>query len=89
MNQSLEGQVKLETVIDKLTYVPRSILHQITPSIKEAEVANLTLFIPNKEFTFEANMIHSKSKNTSLVGSTLKGRVIGVINGKESAFNTK
>jgi dihydroorotase len=50
------------------------------PKIKEKEKANLTLFLPNKEWKFEEKDIRSKSKNTPFVGKKLKGKIVGVVN---------
>lgn len=87
-NKVLEGNLSLEMLIDKLAHQPRVILQQEMPTIKKGEKANLTLFIPDTTFTYEADMIRSKSKNTSLVGETLKGKVVAVINSGQLSVNS-
>lgn len=82
-NKVLENDLSLETLITKLAQQPRIILQQEMPEIKKGAKANLSLFFPETEFTYEAEMIQSKSKNTSLIGETLKGKVFGTVNGKE------
>ncbi len=57
------------------------------PEIKEGEKANFTLFQPKETYILKANQIHSKSKNTPLLGKELTGKVIGVINGDRFSLN--
>jgi dihydroorotase len=65
----------------------RNIFGLPVPEIKEGEIASLTLFIPDAEFVFEENMIHSRSKNSAFVGKKLKGKVIGIINKSNIQLN--
>lgn len=74
------GNLKLADLVKKLSINPRLILGLAAPKIKEKEKANLTLFIPNKEWKLEAKDIRSKSKNTPFIGKKLKGKVLGVLN---------
>tara|TARA_B100000768_G_C11282797_1_gene379714 strand:- start:461 stop:1717 length:1257 start_codon:yes stop_codon:yes gene_type:complete len=48
--------------------------------IQIGEIANLTLFNPNKEYIFNDKHIFSKSKNSIFLDSKLSGKVYGVIN---------
>jgi dihydroorotase len=73
-------KIKLETVIQALTINPRNILKLNQPRIAEGERANLTLFDPELEWVFDKNAIQSKSANTPFIGTTFKGKVIGIIN---------
>lgn len=81
------GKLKLENLIDAISRQPRKILKLKPVSIKEGESANLTLFDPDKEWTFEKKHIYSKSSNTPFTGSKFKGRVIGIINKNQIALN--
>jgi dihydroorotase len=49
-------------------------------SIKEGAKANLTLFNPEANWTFEKENILSKSKNSAFLGMKMKGRVYGIYN---------
>ncbi|MFZ1453569.1 MAG: dihydroorotase [Ferruginibacter sp.] len=69
-----------EDFVQMQTINVRHIFGLPIPEIKEGEMASLTLFIPGQEFTFEENMIRSKSKNTPFIGKKLKGKVVGIIN---------
>ena len=55
--------------------------------LKEGEIACLTLFNPDGEFTFEKSHIKSTSKNSIFLGKSLKGSVYGCINNKKTLFN--
>ncbi|HEV8083072.1 MAG TPA: dihydroorotase [Chitinophagaceae bacterium] len=59
----------------------RNIFNLAVPVINKNEPANLTLFNTDEEYTFEEKNIYSKCKNNAFVGKTLKGKVIGIING--------
>src|ERR1035437_7485263 len=74
------SNLKLNDLIKKFAIRPREIFGLPIPKIKEKEKANLTLFLPSKEWKLEVNNIRSKSKNTPFVGKKLKGKVLGVVN---------
>ncbi len=59
----------------------RNIFNLPVPVINKNEPANLTLFTIDEEYTFEEKNIYSKCKNNAFIGKTLKGKVIGIING--------
>jgi dihydroorotase len=59
----------------------RNIFNIPIPSINKNEKANITLFTPGDEYVFEEKDIFSKCRNNAFVGKTLKGKVIGIING--------
>lgn len=82
-----KGKIKLETIIEALTTNPRSILKLEQPKIAEGQQANITLFDPEAEWIFEKKSIQSKSANTPFIGTKFKGKVIGIINKKQSHFN--
>lgn len=82
-----KGKIKLETIIDALTTNPRTILKLEQPKIAEGQQANITLFDPEVEWIFEKKNIRSKSANTPFIGTKFKGKVIGIINKKQSHFN--
>ena len=71
----------LNDVVRKLAIRPREILGLPAIRIKEKEKANLTLFLPGKEWKLEEKAILSKSKNSPFVGKKLKGKIAGIVNG--------
>lgn len=66
---------------------PRSIFNLPKAAITEGAAADLTLFNPAVSYTFEQKDIRSKSKNSPFTGKTLKGMVIGIINGDRVFLN--
>ena len=68
----------VEDIVDKLTVQARRILRLPTQNIQEGQVANLTFFETDSEWSFDKS--YSKSKNTPFLGKTLKGKVRGVVN---------
>ena len=62
-----------------LSINPRKIFHLESAEIKEGHPANLTLFLPEATYTFDKDMLKSKSRNCPYLGKTLKGQVMGTI----------
>ncbi len=52
---------------------------QVSTSVNEGEIANLTLFNPDIKYAFAETDIVSKSKNSAFLGQELKGKVYGII----------
>ncbi len=77
---TLSDRIKLEVLIRKITTAPRKRLGLKIPKIAEGVEANLTLFSPDRTWTFDRNTNKSKSSNSPFLGSELKGKVIGVFN---------
>lgn len=77
---SLSKSVDMEDLIAKVTVTPRQILKMEVPIIEEDSKANLTLFDPSAEWTFDASQNFSKSKNSPWLGQTLKGKAVAVFN---------
>jgi dihydroorotase len=75
------GKLFIENLIEKFTTNPRNLLRMPQISIKEGEIANLTLFNPDLEWTFTESDIQSKSKNSPFIGKKIKGKVLGVFKG--------
>jgi len=84
---SFADQLSLNRLVSCLAYNPRKVLGLPVPAIEEGAKANLTLFDPDDSWTLDARTNASKSKNSPFWGQELKGKVIGVINAKQSQFN--
>lgn len=80
----LAEELSDELLVEKLSVNPRQLLKRSYPSIKAGSVANLTVFDANKNWMVQPQAICSKSSNTPLLGQKLTGKVIGVINKKQS-----
>ena len=81
INTRLEEKFKPSDLVHLLAVQPRVVLSLPIPNIEEQAIANLTLFQPNKKWTFSQKDIFSKSKNTPFIGTEFRGKVLGVING--------
>ena len=58
-----------------MSYNPAKILGIDRGEISEGKVADLTIFNPNKKYTYTEDMIVSKSHNTPWIGKELQGEV--------------
>ena len=76
---ALTTVLPLEKVIEKLT-AGKSAFSIENASIKEGLIANITLFNPNGNWTFNKENILSKSKNSAFIGNEMKGKVYGIYN---------
>lgn len=76
--------IDIKSVAALMAYNPARIIGADERYIKEGAKANLTIFDPNAEETVEAENIVSRSCNTPLIGSKLRGSVVKtVFNGRE------
>ncbi len=75
--------IAAEDFVKMQTENARNIFNLPVPSIKENETANLSLFNIDEEYVFEEKDIFSKCRNNAFIGKTLKGKVIGIINGEK------
>ncbi|MDG1476106.1 MAG: dihydroorotase [Vicingaceae bacterium] len=74
------GKITTETLVEKMTSLPRSILGLENPTINEGSKANITLFNPNKKWNLTKEAIVSKAKNTPFIDKELTGKVYGIVN---------
>jgi len=78
-NTYLKGVLSTEQLVEKLAIAPRRILGMAVPEIAEGAAADLTVFHPEREWTFSEKDIFSKSKNTPFIGWTFKGKALAII----------
>lgn len=88
-NCALEGlkEKNIDVIVKSFTESPRALLGLNNLKLAEKEFANLTLFCLNSDSHFTEKSNHSKSRNSPFLGKTLKGKVVGIINGNKSFFN--
>ena len=79
--------IKMDKLIASISNNPRDTLGIEKPEIKVNTKANLTLFDPSLEWTYNDKSNYSLSKNSPFWNQSMKGKVIGVINGKKSHIN--
>jgi dihydroorotase len=84
MSLVFQGELKLSTLIRKLTSEPAHILNNTRlGTLAAGAQADITIFNPNKEWVVDPNEFVSKGKNTPLAGRTLRGKIMATIyNGK-------
>lgn len=80
------GNLGLEKVLELFTTRPRAVLGRTPVTIAEGQIANLTVFNPEEEWTVTPADWKSKGRNTPFFGKTLKGRVLGIVNQGKSTF---
>lgn len=83
-NKILHKKLNINDLINKLAIKSRQILNIPIPAIQENAPANLTIFQPDETWEFSKKDIYSKSKNTPLLGETLRGKILGVVNKGQS-----
>lgn len=79
VNTALKTEAPLEKIIQLLAHNPRAILGIAAPAIEEGADADMTLFDPEKKWTFTEKDIQSRSKNTPFTGAEFIGKVFGVL----------
>ncbi len=84
LNTHLSKTLSQKVIVERLAYGPREILDLDIPEIKIGSKANLCLFDPSSEWEFTKKDIQSVSSNSPYVKSKFTGRVLGVINGRQS-----
>lgn len=75
--------LKLEELVEKLSTAPRKIYNLPSAEIKVGENANMTFFDTTTEWKVDSSEFNSQSRNTPFEGMTLKGKVLGVVNGNK------
>ena len=83
---SLMTVLPLEKIVEKLTS-GKSIFNLENSEIKVGNVANISLFTTNEDWTFTKENILSKSKNSAFLGAKMKGKVIGIYNNSKLILN--
>ncbi|MEL6638705.1 MAG: dihydroorotase [Bacteroidota bacterium] len=86
VNTHLGDRFKAEDWVRLLAFRPREVFGLAVPEIREKEMANLTIFSTEAEWTFEAQAIRSKSSNTPFLGQSFRGKVLGVVNKGQSVL---
>ncbi|WP_299104219.1 dihydroorotase [uncultured Tenacibaculum sp.] len=72
-----------ETIVKCLSENPKNRFGLEYNSIQEDQKAELSLFTPNGDYTFEEANVLSTSKNSIFFGKQLKGKVYGSINNNQ------
>jgi dihydroorotase len=81
-------EIQDEKLVELLSINPRKLFGLATVSVKENELACLSLFCPQQEWVYEIKNSRSKSKNSPFAGKKLTGKVIGIINKDQVHLNS-
>jgi len=69
------GIIALDKLIDKMSCAPARIFRLAGGTLRRGNVADVTVFDPDAEWTVDPSRFRSKGRNTPYAGKTLKGRV--------------
>jgi dihydroorotase len=69
-------EIELEVLIEKLTWMPRNLLHVPIPMIEQGAKADLCVFDLDETWTVQLDTQKSKSKNNPFIGKTLRGKIV-------------
>ncbi|MEO6758083.1 MAG: dihydroorotase [Saprospiraceae bacterium] len=83
----LHAQLSLPQLVEKLALAPRRILGLPEVGILPEMPANLTIFDPEQEWTLNVQHLASKSRNTPLIGHTLRGKILGIVHRNQLVRN--
>ena len=72
-NLVVPGHIDYLDMVRVMSYNPSKLLGLNKGEISEGKVADLTIFDPNKKYTYTEDMIVSKSHNTPWIGKELQG----------------
>lgn len=82
----MKGDLSLQEIIEILAHRNRITLGLNDKRFDLAQIADLTLFNPEKKWTFDKESALSKSKNSPFWGKELRGKVVGIINNGKLAI---
>ncbi|OCK44430.1 dihydroorotase [Tenacibaculum soleae] len=84
----LNSILDIETTIKCLSNNPKERFGVKKTTIKENEKAILSIFNPDKSYTFSKENILSTSKNSLFLNKELKGKVYGIYNNNQLVLNS-
>jgi dihydroorotase len=77
----------LDAITKVLCYNQRKMFGQLT-SVECGSIADLTLFTPSEQWTFQEENIGSLGRNTPCIGMPFKGKVVGTFSHQQFHKNT-
>ncbi len=78
--ECVQNHWTLDEIVRLMSLRPREVLGIDPPSLREGTKADLTLFNPIKSWQFDHSINASLSRNSPLLGRTMRGKVLGVVN---------
>ncbi len=83
------GNVALNKIIETMTVAPARILKLDRGTLSAGAPGDVTVLDPNKEWTYDVNRSHSKSRNSPYHGHTFKGMAVATIVGGNIVFDAR
>lgn len=80
------GLISLPRVVELMSTQPAQLINQPLGHLKAGAAADLTLFDPDAEWTYDLGQTRSKSRNSPFHGTPLKGRVAATIVGGKIVY---
>ncbi|MBK9736423.1 MAG: dihydroorotase [Saprospiraceae bacterium] len=77
----LKNLIELPTIIHKLTIGPRKLLNISIPQIAEGHIADLCVFDIGDTYTYNANLVKSKSANNPFIDKNFEVRILATLIG--------
>ena len=87
VNTVLKNKIEIDEIISLLSIRPRKILNIKCPEIEIGNLANLTLFDPEKKWIYKESDISSKSKNSPFINYEFTGKICGIFNNGQIKIN--
>lgn len=78
-NTALKGKMPTRKLVERLCHGPRAALGLPVPHIAEGTEAEMSLFLPDLDWTFGGADIVSRSRNTPFIGYHFTGRAAGIV----------
>lgn len=75
-----ESGMSLRSILRCLIEAPREILRLPVPTLEIGHPAELSFFNLDEPWVFESSMIRSKSVNSPYIGTSFRGRAVGIYN---------
>jgi dihydroorotase len=75
--------------IDAAAVQPARVIGNAPASIAVDAVADICIFDPNESWELNADTMHSRGKNTPLLGRTMRGRVLATLVGGRIVYERK
>lgn len=76
---ALKGRIPTRKLVERFCHGPRAALGLPVPHVADGTEAELSLFLPDHDWTFTGADIVSRSKNTPFIGYHFTGRPVGII----------
>ena len=79
----LKKALTVRQIVQSLAYKSREAIGLAIPTINVDAPANITIFDPDQEWTYDKKSIRSKSSNSPFINQTFTGKVLAVVNNKK------